>query len=177
MSPATRRTRVPRPTRFSRRLRLVAMGFVLAGAVYMLLIDTSSLPELYAGAAVALIAALVFEASREQGLAEASARPAWVLRAWRAVARIPVDVCAVSAAALQQVFAPVARRGVVRTAPFKHGTQTSARDAGRRALAEALGSLAPNTIVIGVDPQRDVIVVHQLREGGDTRALDVLGLG
>ncbi|MCW3018653.1 MAG: hypothetical protein JWN10_961, partial [Solirubrobacterales bacterium] len=51
----------------------------------------------------------------------------------------------------------------------------SARDAGRRALAESFGSLAPNTIVIGVDPERDLLLVHQLRGGGGR--VDVLELG
>jgi hypothetical protein len=48
---------------------------------------------------------------------------------------------------------------------------------GRSALAESLGSFAPNTIVIGVDPERELILGHQLRRTGGDEAIDVLGLG
>ena len=47
----------------------------------------------------------------------------------------------------------------------------------RRALAEAVGSLTPNTIVIGVDEERNLILGHQLRRSGGADGVDVLGLG
>jgi hypothetical protein len=40
-----------------------------------------------------------------------------------------------------------------------------------------LGSLAPNTVVIGVDPDRDLLLVRQLHRQGGREQLDVLGLG
>jgi hypothetical protein len=40
-----------------------------------------------------------------------------------------------------------------------------------------LGSLAPNTIVIGIDDERDLMLVHQLRRDGGRDELDVLELG
>ena len=39
----------------------------------------------------------------------------------------------------------------------------SGEDAAERALAEALGSLAPNSIVVGLDHERGVLVSHRLR--------------
>ncbi|HWF51374.1 MAG TPA: hypothetical protein VG294_12115 [Solirubrobacteraceae bacterium] len=44
----------------------------------------------------------------------------------------------------------------------------------RRALAEALGSLTPNTIVIGIDTERGLLLVHQLRRQGRPEELDVM---
>ncbi len=67
-------------------------------------------------------------------------------------------------------------RGAFRTARFE-ATDATAEDTGRRALAEWLGSVAPNTIVIGVDDERDLLLVHQLRRQGDAEQLDVLRLG
>ena len=49
--------------------------------------------------------------------------------------------------------------------------------AGRRALAESLGSFAPNTIVVGVDPEQELILGHQLRRRGGDEAIDILDLG
>jgi hypothetical protein len=54
-----------------RRLGLTLAGFTLASAFYLLLVDTTSLPELYVLVAVALIATVAFEAAREHGFPEA----------------------------------------------------------------------------------------------------------
>jgi hypothetical protein len=48
---------------------------------------------------------------------------------------------------------------------------------GRRALAETVGSVAPNTIVIGIDDERGLLLVHQLRRHGGPEDLDVTRLG
>jgi hypothetical protein len=50
-------------------------------------------------------------------------------------------------------------------------------DTGRRALTEAFGSVAPNTVVVGVDAERGLLLVHQLRPQGEPEDLDVLRLG
>lgn len=60
--------------------------------------------------------------------------------------------------------------------PFRGGGDGS-DDVGRRALAEGLGSLAPNTIVIGIDGENDLLLVHQLHRSGGREQLDVLELG
>ncbi len=159
-----------------RRALSPAVGVVIGGAFYLLLIDTLSLPELYAGAGATLLAGIAYEVSREQGLAEASISPAWLASGWRVVVRVPVHIALVSREALAQLFTLRQRRGVFRAVPFKAGGDGS-RDVGRRAIAEALGSLAPNTIVIGIDPDRNLLLVHQLYEQGGRDELDPLGLG
>ncbi len=159
-----------------RRLVASALGFVFAGAFYLLLIDITDLPELYAGAGAAVLAAAGFEAGREQGFAEMSSAPRWLLRSWRAFARVPPDVVRVCLAIFQQLLHPLAERGTLRAVPFDFGVPDRPRDAGRRALAEALGSVAPNTIVIGIDPDRDLILAHQLYLSGGVDAVDVLEL-
>lgn len=155
---------------------MLAVGFLLAGSFYLLLIDITDLPELYAGAGAALLAAVGFEAGREQGFAEFSSPPRWLARAWRAFVRVPADTARVSLAILLQLAHPRDERGVLRTVPFDFGARENPRDAGRRALAEALGSLAPNSIVIGIDPERNLLLAHQLYPEGEAEALDVLGL-
>src|SRR5205807_3461330 len=112
---------------------------------------------------VALLAAVALEAAREQRVAEASVAWTWALRAWRAILRIPGDVLVVALAALEQLTSPVKRRGKFEAASFAHGSPSDPRAAGRRAMAEAFGSLAPNTIVIGIDRERNLIIAHRLR--------------
>lgn len=152
-------------------------AFAFAAAFYLLLIDTTSLPELYAGAAAAVLAATGAELAQRNGMRGVAVRLGWVLRGRHAVARVPADVFWVSIAALDQLRRPVRSRGTLRAVPFHHGDRGDARDMGRRALSEALGSLTPNTIVIGIDEERNLILVHQLRRSGGSEGVDVLRLG
>lgn len=153
------------------------IGLLLGGGFYLLLIDTTQSPELYAGAGATLLAAIGFEVSRQQGLVEAALPLRGALRAWRLLARIPAEIWFVGHAAVAQLFTPrKAPRGRFRAVRFDAGGDDP-RDAGRRALAEALGSLTPNTIVVGVDPDSKAILVHQLRVRGGRDQLDPLELG
>lgn len=153
------------------------VALVFAGAVYMAFIDTTSLPELYTGAAITLLAALAVAAVRSHGVSEASIIPAWVARGWRPAARIPLDVAIVCYSGIAQLLAPARRRGRFVAIPFAPDEHDAARNVGRRALAQALGSLAPNTIIIGVDTSRRLIIAHQLRPRVDRAALDPMDLG
>ena len=72
-----------------RRVALTLVGFSLAAAFYLLLVDTVSLPELYVLVAVALLAAIAFEAAREQGFPEARFSLRSLRRSWRAGVRVP----------------------------------------------------------------------------------------
>jgi multisubunit Na+/H+ antiporter MnhE subunit len=152
------------------------LGVLIGGGFYLLLIDTVSTPELYAGLAAVLLAAAAFEVSREIGLAEATLSPLWLGRGWRVLVRVPLHILLVSRIAVAQLLAPRSVRGRFRAVPFRAGGE-GPRDVGRRALSEALGSLAPNTIVVGVDPDRDLLLVHQLHVHGGREELDSLGLG
>lgn len=158
-----------------RRFALTLAAFAFAGGFYLLLVDTVSLPELYVLVGVALIATVAFEAARQQGFPEARFSLWWLSGAWRAVARVPLDAGLLCREALAQLAHRKGRRGEFRAIPFKAGS--SEHDRGRYALTEIVGSLAPNTIVIGVDADNDLLLVHQLRRNGDRHDIDLLRLG
>ncbi|HEY1511335.1 MAG TPA: hypothetical protein VGF93_20170 [Solirubrobacteraceae bacterium] len=158
-----------------RRIAITLAGFALAGGFYLLLVDTTSLPELCVLVAVALLSAVAFEASREQGFPEAQFSAAWLKRGWRAIVRVPVDAAVLCREAIAQLRHRERVRGEFRAVPFRSGD--SEQDRGRLALTEIVGSLAPNTIVIGVDPDTELLLVHQLRRSGGREQLDVLELG
>jgi hypothetical protein len=158
------------------RVWRVALGALVGGAFYLLLIDTTSLPELYVLAGVALACGTAFEVAREQGFVEARITPSWLLGAVRLLWKIPIDIAIVCREALLQAAGPRRRRGVFRATAYGAVAET-ASDTGRRALTEALGSVAPNTIIVGVDAERGLLLVHQLRRSGPAEELDVLRLG
>jgi hypothetical protein len=156
------------------------LGFVIAvvlgGAFYLLLIDTTSLPELYVLAGVALACGVGFQLAREQGFVEARIGPGWLLRSWRLIWRIPTDIVIVCWEAVAQLLHPRPSRGVFRATRFA-ATKETPEDTGRRALAETVGSIAPNTIIVGVDAERGLLLTHQLRRYGPPEDLDVTRLG
>jgi hypothetical protein len=152
------------------------LGQLMAAGFYLLLIDTVQLPELYAGLGVVALAWCAYEAARRQRLAEAWISPAWLMRAGRVLASLPLQSAIVAWEAVRQLFSPSPARGTLRAVSFAARGERPA-DVGRRALAEGLGSLAPNTIVIGVDRERELLLVHQLRRRGGREQVDVLGLG
>jgi hypothetical protein len=162
------------------RRRLISgvalIGGLLGGAFYLLLIDTTSLPELFVLAGVVMACAVAFGLGLEEGFVEAAVWPTWLAGTVRLARDIPRDILVVCAEAVAQLFAPRATRGALRTVPFAATLETP-EDTGRRALTETFGSVAPNTIVIGIDLDGGRLVVHQLRPMGAEADLDVMGLG
>jgi hypothetical protein len=167
----------PRPVRFLRRAAAWTAGGVFAGGLYLLLIDTTSLPELIGTAAAAVMAATGFELAREQQTAGGlTVRWRWLTTIHRPLIKVPGDVARVSLLAFRQLVRPKQVNGVFRAVPFRCGPEHDI-EIGRRGLAESLGSFAPNTIIVGVDAERELILAHQLDPTGGPEAIDVLGLG
>jgi multisubunit Na+/H+ antiporter MnhE subunit len=159
-----------------RRVWIGVLGLLIGGGFYLLLIDTTLLPEAYLMIGVAIACAVAFELSREQGFTEARIRPWWLLGGWRVLLKVFVDIALLCREALAQLLAPRQARGGFRAVAFRASKDTP-QDAGRRALTEWLGSLAPNTIVVGVDAERELLLVHQLHRQGAPDQIDPLGLG
>jgi hypothetical protein len=57
------------------------------------------------------------------------------------------------------------------------GNHDEPEETGRRALAEAAGSVAPNTFVVGIDGERHLMLAHQLKVSGGRKTMDPLELG
>ena len=149
---------------------------MFAAALYLLLIDITDIPELIVGAGAAVLAATGLELAREQGIVGESIRAGWLKRIYRPLLNVPRDIAIVSLMALIAVVRPKRARGRFRAIPFEEGGDDQQR-AGRHALAEAAGSLAPNTFVIGIDSERGMLLAHQLKPTEDRRDLDPLELG
>jgi hypothetical protein len=166
----------PRFALLTRRVVAWSIAWVAAASLYLLLIDITDLPELLVGAGAAVLAATGAELAREQGVVGESIRWRWLLRMHRPILKVPVDIVIVSLMALRAVVDRRARHGTFRALPFASGGPEQLAS-GRRALAEALGSLAPNTFVIGIDEDRELILAHQLRPMPSRKTIDVLDLG
>jgi len=140
------------------------LGLLIAAPFYWLLVDTTSSPDLWAGGAAALIAAGAYNAAYLESRENAAIRLRWLRIVLRELAKVPVGVAIVCREVFAQALAPRRRRGVIEVEPFDAG-EGSAHDLGRRALVEGFRSFAPNTVVIGVDPDHDRLLFHRLGPG------------
>lgn len=159
-----------------RRIFAWSLGWVFAAALYLLLIDITDLPELIVGAGAATLAATGLELARGQQVVGESIRLPWFARAYRPLIKVPSDIWQVSAAAIVQLVRREAVVGEFRAVPFRRH-EDGRLESGREGLAEGFGSLAPNTIIVGIDTERELILAHQLRRSGDRDAIDLLKLG
>jgi hypothetical protein len=161
---------------FLRRAFAWSVAWLVSAAFYLVLIDSSDLPELIVAAAAAALAATGFELVREQRIAGERVELRWLRRGHVALLKVPTDVVAVSLVAFRQLVRRDAACGEFRAVRFG-GANEEPLETGRRALAESLGSFAPNTIIVGIDGERELILAHQLRRKGGREAIDLLDLG
>lgn len=165
-----------RPALLARRALAWSIGWVFSAALYLLLIDITDLPELIVGAGAAVLAATGLELAREQGLVGEGIHLRWLLRAYRPLVKVAADIAFVTLAAFRALLRRDQKPGRFRAVRFSGG-EDQRRESGRRALAEALGSFAPNTVVAGIDDQRGLILAHQLWQSGGREAVDPMELG
>ena len=165
-----------RPALLARRAVAWSIGWAFSAALHLLLIDITDLPELIVGAGAAVLAATGAELAREQGLVGESIRLRWLLRLHRPLFKVPVDIALVAVATLRAIVRRAPQEGRFRAVRFAV-KEEGPRETGRHAMAEAFGSFAPNTIIVGVDPERELILAHQLRPTGGREAIDLLELG
>lgn len=160
----------------ARRAVAWSIGWAFSAALYLLLIDITDLPELIVGAGAAALAATGLELAREQGLVGESVKLGWLLRLYRPLLKVAVDITLVSTAALRALVRRDPQLGRFRAVRFEGG-EDQEQETGRRALAEALGSFAPNTVVAGIDDEKNLILAHQLWPSAGRRSVDPLELG
>lgn len=137
------------------------LGLLIAAPFYWLLIDTTSTPELWAGGAASVLAAGAYSAAYLESRESAALRLRWITIVLRELAKVPVGTWKVIAEVLRQTLRPRPSRGRMEVEQFAAGTGT-AHDLGRRALIEAFRSFAPDTIVLGADPDSDRLISHRL---------------
>jgi multisubunit Na+/H+ antiporter MnhE subunit len=134
----------------------LAWWAVLAG-LWMALVDTRSTAEFAAGAGVSLAGLLLTVAVSRQHVADMHLQLRLLAALPGQLARVPVDLWLL---ARELARALSGRRAPSRfhSLPFAGGEGPRAN--GRRAAIQLIGSIAPNTIVLGVDDRQ--VVVHQL---------------
>ena len=156
-NPGRNRTRHRVPRRAARWLA----WWVLMMSFWVAIDDSLQPDELLAGAGAAALAALAAEVVTYQAAVRLHVRPRWLL----AAARLPGDVARDTWLVFGALLRMLARRqppdSEFAELPVRYGDDTP-RGETRRVLLAWQRSLAPNVFVLGMDAERDVMVVHRL---------------
>lgn len=139
----------------------VAWWALLAG-LYLLLVDNAPLPELAMAALAGAIGASGAVLVRRQRERVLRPRARWLLAAWRPLLGLATDVVPLVRALVLRGILRRPGTGALLELPFDAGDEDDPRDEAYRVLTQALGSLAPNTLVVDVDARRGVLIAHQL---------------
>ncbi len=159
-----RRRRPPGAASRPRQRRVIAWltWWVLLMSLWVAVDDSVESDELLAGGAVAAVAALLAELVTDQAEVRLQVRAAWLPRALGLPGQVVQQtflVFAVLARTLLTRAAPPS--GQFRELPVDYGDDTPL-GVTRRVLLTGARSLAPNEFVLGIDPERNVMVTHQL---------------
>lgn len=145
----------------ARRIGAFVVWWTLLMALWVWIDDTIALAELLGGAAVAAMGALFVELVSYQTGTRFKARVEWL----SPLVSLPADVVKDTLLAFQVLWSRLVRGeepdSGYRVLPKAFGDD-SAEGATRRALLTGGRSIAPNTFVIGLDRDTDLMVVHQL---------------
>jgi multisubunit Na+/H+ antiporter MnhE subunit len=144
----------------ARRAGFWIAWYVPLVVLWLAFVDTLAWEEVAAGLVAAAVAATAAEIVRSQDLVRFHLDPRWL----RGLAGLPWQVLRdtwLLTAALWRHCSGRPVHGSFRVVPFPSEAD-DARSAARRALVTAAASVAPNTVVVGIEGGEGEMLVHQL---------------
>jgi multisubunit Na+/H+ antiporter MnhE subunit len=129
---------------------------------FWVILDNSIEPdELLAGAGAAALGALLAEFALYQAATRFRMRIGWVLPALSLPGLVASDTAVVFAALWRRLARGEQPASGFRQVPVRYGADTAEGET-RRVLLVGGTSVAPNSFALGLDAERDVMVIHQL---------------
>jgi len=144
----------------ARRVGFWIAWYVPLVILWLAFVDTLDPAEVALGLVAAAVAATTAELVRSQELVRFRLDPRWL----RDVRQLPWQVlrdCWLLAVGLWRHCTGRPLRGTFRVVPFP-GEADDGRSAARRAVVTALVSVAPNTVVVGIEGGEGEMLIHQL---------------
>jgi multisubunit Na+/H+ antiporter MnhE subunit len=158
---AGRRRGHEQQTRLSRRARAWIVWWVILMSFWVILDDSIALDELLAGAGAAALAATLAELVGHQASTRFRMRAGWMAPALSLPGQVARDTVIVFAALWRRLAHGEQPPSGFREIPTRFGDDSD-EGVTRRVLLVGGRSVAPNTFVLGIDRERNVMVVHQL---------------
>lgn len=146
---------------FARRVGSWVMWWVLLMSLWVWMDDNLGLAELLAGAGAAALGAFGAEAVQYQSATYFRLRIEWLTPALRLPGRLARDTALAVAVVWNRVVHGREPPSGIRQIPVRYGDD-GPEGVTRRVLITAGASFTPNTFVLGLDPERNAMVVHDL---------------
>ena len=141
--------------------------WVLLTSLWIMLDDSVATDELLAGAGAAALAALVAELATYRAATRFRMRIRWLVPALRLPGQVVLELVIVYAALWRRLACGEQPDSAFVTEPVRYGDDTPA-GVTRRVLLIGGRSVAPNAFALGIDPDTEMMVLHQLvAKGGD----------
>ena len=141
--------------------------WVLLMSFWVMIDDSTATDELLAGAGAAALAALLAEQVSYKAASRFRMRVKWIVPALSLPGQVVRDLVIVYAALWRRLVHGEQPPSAFLELPARFGDDTP-EGVTRRTLLVGGASVAPNTFVLGIDKDRDVMVAHRLvsrREG------------
>jgi multisubunit Na+/H+ antiporter MnhE subunit len=155
----------PRERRFEtpavRRVGSWLVWWVLMMSFWVMIDDSVNTDELLAGAGAAALGAFVAEVVTYQAAARFRMRIDWLVPALRLPGQVVQDMVTVYAALWRRLAHGERPPSAFAEIPARFGDD-SPEGVTRRVLLIGGHSVAPNTFVLGIDKDTDLMVVHKL---------------
>jgi multisubunit Na+/H+ antiporter MnhE subunit len=135
--------------------------WVLLMSFWVILDNSIATDELLAGAGAAAIGAFLAELVTYQAATRLRMRIEWLAPALRLPKEVARDTGIVFAALWRRLARGEEPASGFRALPVRYGDNTAAGKT-RRALLVGGTSVAANSFVLGIDQDRDVMIIHQL---------------
>jgi multisubunit Na+/H+ antiporter MnhE subunit len=145
----------------ARRMGAWLVWWALLMAFWVVLDYSTERNELLAGAGAAALGAFLAELVTDQAATRFRMRARWLLPALRLPGQVARDTVIVFAALWRRLARGEEPASEFRELPARYGGDT-AEDVTRRVLLIGGQSVAPNAFALGMDSDRDVMVIHQL---------------
>ena len=145
----------------ARRIGSWLVWWVLMMSFWVMIDDSVNADELWAGAGAAALAALLAELVTYQAATRFRMRFEWLAPALRLPGEVARDMATVYAALWRRLVRGEQPPSAFLELPARFGDD-SPEGATRRTLLIGGTSVAPNTFALGIDKDRDVMVVHRL---------------
>ena len=143
------------------RLLFWFIYWALSFCVWLLFVNTTRIHELWMAGLASALTATACETVRAQPFASFRPRLWWLIQAWREPWYIVEGCGSILWAFLKHLVKP--EPSVLREVVFDAGG-SDPESAARRALTIAYTTMPPNFVVLGIDLEKNAMLVHQVSE-------------